>query len=92
MTENPDAAANFDVVLIPVEQVQLDYSLLVDRGQGPEVFEVGNVRFRPIQDADGNHVGTYLLAAEPAKGDDTPWEIEYPVGTQVSRILGPAKA
>ena len=91
MTEKPHTAANFDVVLIPVEQVQLDYSLLVDRGQGPEVFEVGNVRFRPIQDADGNHVGTYLLAAEPVKGG-TPWEIEYPVGTQVSRILGPAKA
>ena len=91
MTDTPDNPVNFDVELIPVEQVKLDYSLLVDRGQGPEVFEVGNVRFRAIEDADGNHVGTYLLAAEQGRGAD-PWELEYPVGTQVSRILGPSRS
>jgi hypothetical protein len=91
MTEIPTDPTEFDVQLVPVEQVQLDYSLLVDQGQGPQVFHVGKVRFRSIQGPDGTYVGTYLLASEPVEGND-PWEIEYPSGTQVSRILGPTQS
>jgi hypothetical protein len=89
MTEIPRDPPNFDVVLIPVEQVQLGFSLLVDRGQGPQLFQVENVRFRAMQEADGSHVSTYMLTSEPVDGGD-PWNIEYPAGTQVSRVLGPS--
>jgi hypothetical protein len=73
-------------VLIPVEQVQLGFSLLVDEGQGPQVFQVDNVRFRSLRGPDGRYVGTYLLTAEPV-ADADPWKVEYPAGTQVSRII-----
>lgn len=74
-----------DVELVPVEQVQLNHALLVDRGHGPELFEVENVRFRSLQQEDGSWVGTYLLTAEPVDGGE-PWKVEYPAGTPVSRV------
>jgi len=86
MTEIPRDPTNHDVVLIPVEQVQLGFSLLVDEGQGPQVFQVDNVRFRSLQGPDGSYVGTYLLTAEPVEDAD-PWRVEYPAGTEVSRIM-----
>ncbi|WP_140697206.1 hypothetical protein [Mycolicibacterium hodleri] len=86
MTEIPRDPTNHDVVLIPVEQVQLGFSLLIDEGQGPQVFHVDNVRFRSLQGADGSYVGTYLMTAE--RGEDAdPWKVEYAAGTQVSRIM-----
>lgn len=84
-------AEEFELAQITVEQVKLDHSLLIDRGQGPEVFEVGNVRFRALEDADGKHVNTYQLTAERVKGGGS-WVVEYPAGTQVSRILGPSSS
>jgi hypothetical protein len=89
MTEIPADAANFHVQTIPIEQVQLGFTLLVDPGQGPQLFHVENVRFRSIQGPDGSWVGTYLLVAEPADGG-TPWRVEYTAGTQVSQVLGPS--
>ncbi len=85
MTEIPGDAANLDVQLIPIEQVQLGFSLLVDQGQGPQLVQVENVRFRSIQGPDGSWVGTYLLVVEPVDGGG-PWDIEYVAGTQVSRV------
>ena len=89
MTEIPLDLTNFELVNIPVEQVQLGYSLLADRGQGPQLFQVEKVRFRAMQEADGSHVSTYMLTSEPVDGGD-PWEFEYPAGTQVSRVLEPS--
>jgi hypothetical protein len=89
MTEIPGDAANIDVQLRPIEQVQLGFTLLVDRGRGPQLFQVENVRFRSIQGPDGSWVGTYLLVTEPVDGD-TPWRVEYTAGAQVSQVLGPS--
>lgn len=88
MTEIPLDPTNFEVQDIPVEQVQLGVSLLVDRGQGPQLFRVENVRFRAMQEPGGSHVSTYMLTSDQFDGDD-PWEIEIPAGTHVS-ILGPS--
>lgn len=90
MTATPIDPTQFEIVQIPVEQVKLDHSLLVDRGDGPELLEVGNVRFRAIQDADGNYVNTYRVTSEAVRGG-TPWFVEYAAGTPVSRILGPSR-
>ncbi len=85
MTEIPGDAANLDVQLIPIEQVQLGFSLLVDQGQGPQLVQVDNVRFRSIEGADGSWVGTYLLVVEPVD-IGAPSNIEFIAGTQVSRV------
>jgi hypothetical protein len=45
MSEIPRDPTNYDVQDIPVEQVQPSYSLVVDRGQGPQVFQVENAAF-----------------------------------------------
>lgn len=52
-------------------------------------IEVGNVRFRSIQGADGKYVGTYLLTSEEVEGVD-PVYVEYVGGTHVSQIVGPS--
>ena len=91
MSELTPDPTTFEVRQVPIEQVQLGTSLLVDRGQGPQVFEVGNVRFRSIQGADGTYVGTYLLTSEEVEGVD-PVFVEYVGGTQVSQIVGPSQS
>ena len=89
MTEIPGDTSNVDAQLIPVEQVQLGSSLLVDRGQGTETVRVENVRFRSIQGADGSWVGTYLMVVRPVNGGPS-WDIEFIAGAQISLIAGPA--
>jgi hypothetical protein len=91
MTETPGDANDVDVQRIPIEQVQVGYSLLVDEGQGPQLVRVENVRFRSIQGSDGSWVGTYLLIVELLEGGN-PRNIEFVAGTQVSRVPGPSRS
>lgn len=91
MTEIPVDPADLEVQLMPIEQVQLGFSLLVDLGQGPQLFDVENVRFRSIQGDDGSFVGTYMLTSGPGVGG-VPWKVEYTAGTEVKRVLGPAQS
>lgn len=91
MTETPGDPTNVDIELIPIEQVQVGYSLLVDEGQGPQLVRVENVRFRSVQGSDGSWVGTYLLIVEPLESGK-PWNIEFIAGTHVSRVPGPSRS
>jgi hypothetical protein len=68
MTETPGDANDVDVQRVPIEQVQVGYSLLVDEGQGPQAGSTENVRFRSIRGSDGSWVGTYLLMVELLEG------------------------
>jgi len=69
--------------LIPVEYVQTGYSLAIDRGQGPQLFQVQAIRFQSTRQDDGSHINRYTLTSEaPADGGD-PWVLELPAGSTV---------
>jgi hypothetical protein len=92
MSEIPRDPTNYDVQDIPVEQVQPSYSLVVDRGQGPQAFQVENVAFSSQRQEDGSYVNTYTLTSGPVAGGGDPWVLKLPAGTLVRRILGPSKS
>jgi len=45
--------SNYDVVGIPIEQVQPGFSLVFDRGEGPQLFPVEEVGFSPDPPING---------------------------------------
>lgn len=79
--------SNYDVQGIPVEQVQPGFTLVVDRGDGPQMFQVENVAFSSRRQDDGTYVNTFTLTSGPVAGGGAPWVITLPMGTLVGRIL-----
>jgi hypothetical protein len=80
-------SSNYDVQGIPVEQVQPGFSLVIDRGEGPQLFQVEDVAFSSQRQDDGSYVNTFTLTSGPVAGGGAPWVITLPMGTLVGRIL-----
>jgi hypothetical protein len=75
-----------DVVKIPVEQVQVGFTLAIPSGGGlpPRVFQLESVTITHRQ-AEGEPP-TVTLSSEPL-AHGKPWVLEYPFGTQVVRVV-----
>ena len=91
MSAIPRDPTNYDVQMIPIETVQPGFSLVVDRGEGRQLFQVNSVRFKSTQQEDGSYVNRHILTSSPPADGGDPWVIDAPSGTNVCRILGPSK-
>jgi hypothetical protein len=91
MPERPRDSNNSDAMDIPVERVQAGMTLVVDRGEGPQLFQVENVAFSSKRADDGGYVNAWTLTSGQVADGGDPWKIEYAAGSSVRRILGPSK-
>ncbi len=72
--------------LIPVEYVNTGCTLLIDRGQGAQLFQVERFRHQVTTQDDGSYVGTYTLTSRLPAGGGDPWVLELPAGSDVVAV------
>jgi hypothetical protein len=63
---------------IPVERVQAGMTLVVDRGEGPQLFQVENVAFSSKCADDGSYVNAWTLTSGQVADGGDPWNIAWP--------------
>jgi hypothetical protein len=91
MSEMPRDPRNYKAQVVPIHTVRPGYSLVVDRGEGRQLFQVEEVSLHSAKDREGNHVTTFTLTSGPVAGGGKPWVIEAPAGATVIRLLGPSQ-
>ncbi|GAB7070382.1 hypothetical protein H7J06_11560 [Mycobacterium hodleri] len=91
MPEMPRDSRSHYVLKVPIDTIQPGNSLVVDRGQGRQLFQVEEVTLHSKKAADGKHATTYTLTSGPVAGGGKPWTMELPAGSTVTRLLGDAE-
>ena len=81
-----DMVERHDATKIPVETVQVGFTLLIpsEVGQPPKVFNVQGTKITHDQAAGEKPKMT--LTSEPL-ADGNPWVLEYPFGAEVVKAL-----
>ncbi|ORV39320.1 hypothetical protein AWC02_00970 [Mycolicibacter engbaekii] len=78
----------YDRQMIPIGEVQPGYTLVVDRGNGEQLFRVEAAEFSATQQEDGSYKQIHRLRSGPVDGGGAPWVIEGPPDIMVCRITG----
>jgi hypothetical protein len=91
MSEMPRDSRNYYAQVVPVDSVRPGYSLVVDRGEGRQLFQVEEVTLHSKKDEKGEYVTTYTLTSGPVAGGGKPWVIDQPAGSTVTRLLPPSQ-
>jgi hypothetical protein len=88
MSEMPRDARSYYAQVVPIESVRPGYSLVIDRGQGRQLFQVEEVTLQSTQDGEGERVTTFTLTSGPVASGGKPWVEVYHAGSTVTRLLG----
>jgi hypothetical protein len=83
MSEMPRDSRNYLAEEVPIETVHPGDSLVVDHGQGRQLFQVEEVTFHYT-----SGVTNYTLTSGPLADGSKPWVEEYKAGETVTRLLG----
>jgi hypothetical protein len=74
------------IEVVPVGYVRSGYLVVLNRGQGPQAFQVENAIFKSVRQDDGTYRNTHTFVltpmsretGNPESGD--PWEVTYQAG------------
>lgn len=66
--------------------MQTGNTLLIDRGQEAQLFQVERVRFRSTQQDDGSCLNRYTFTSGPPADGGDPWVLDLPAGSDVVAV------